>query len=246
MARKSPAKNNSPRTLAADRRARPTDPTVKQQQQDLKDEGKCGARTKAQDLCRKGAGWGTDHPGFGACKLHGGNMPNHIRAAQLHEAAEAVQYYGLPRDVDPFDALLEELARTAGHVDWLRMQVGTLTDSDLINPVGTAGPTESGAIQTPRYEPHAFVRLYQEERDHLTKVAATCIKVGIDERKIEIAERQGALIAVVLNGVLKELGIDPESAQEILRKHLAMAAELSEGDTMPGSAREITQAVSGN
>lgn len=36
----------------------------------------CGAKLKSRDgLCGKTAGWGTDHPGFGNCKLHGGSTP---------------------------------------------------------------------------------------------------------------------------------------------------------------------------
>jgi hypothetical protein len=39
----------------------------------------CNARTRNggrdQQLCRHEAGWGTDHPGIGRCKLHGGATP---------------------------------------------------------------------------------------------------------------------------------------------------------------------------
>mgnify|MGYP001172356705 FL=1 len=36
---------------------------------------KCGAKTRAGTPCRKPAGWGTDHPGDGRCKLHAGCSP---------------------------------------------------------------------------------------------------------------------------------------------------------------------------
>jgi hypothetical protein len=37
----------------------------------------CGAKLKSRDgLCGKQAGWGTDHLGFGNCKLHGGATTN--------------------------------------------------------------------------------------------------------------------------------------------------------------------------
>ena len=42
---------------------------------------KCGAKTKGKrnprkgQPCRKPAGWGTDHPGEGRCKYHGGATP---------------------------------------------------------------------------------------------------------------------------------------------------------------------------
>ncbi len=32
----------------------------------------CGAKTRAGTPCRRPAGWGTNHPGSGRCKLHGG------------------------------------------------------------------------------------------------------------------------------------------------------------------------------
>lgn len=36
----------------------------------------CGARrNKADAICKRPAGWGTDHPGQGRCKLHGGLTP---------------------------------------------------------------------------------------------------------------------------------------------------------------------------
>jgi hypothetical protein len=33
---------------------------------------KCGAKNRSGGKCGKPAGWGTDHPGSGRCKLHGG------------------------------------------------------------------------------------------------------------------------------------------------------------------------------
>lgn len=43
----------------------------------------CGAKTKSTgEPCRRTAGWGTDHPGEGRCKLHGGKSkcgPEHPR-----------------------------------------------------------------------------------------------------------------------------------------------------------------------
>ena len=35
----------------------------------------CGAKTRQGDFCRQVAGWGTDHVGYGRCKLHGGASP---------------------------------------------------------------------------------------------------------------------------------------------------------------------------
>lgn len=35
----------------------------------------CGARTRRGSLCQQPAGWGTEHPREGRCKLHGGATP---------------------------------------------------------------------------------------------------------------------------------------------------------------------------
>jgi hypothetical protein len=35
----------------------------------------CGAKTRSGTPCQLPAGWGTDHPGEGRCKLHGGCSP---------------------------------------------------------------------------------------------------------------------------------------------------------------------------
>lgn len=47
----------------------------------------CGARTKnRQGRCRLKAGFGTNHPGVGRCKFHGGCVPNHeVHAQRLAE-----------------------------------------------------------------------------------------------------------------------------------------------------------------
>jgi hypothetical protein len=39
----------------------------------------CGARARSGKPCRRPAGWGTEHAGYGACKLHGGSTPNAAR-----------------------------------------------------------------------------------------------------------------------------------------------------------------------
>lgn len=51
----------------------------------------CNARkTDGDGYCKHEAGWGTDHPGRGRCKFHGGSTPNQEKGiiAELEEAAE--------------------------------------------------------------------------------------------------------------------------------------------------------------
>ena len=84
----------------------------------------CGARTKRSgEPCGHRAGWGTDHPGFGRCKLHGGCSPSGRAAAQRQMAAAAVQRFALAVDVDPHEALLQDIQRTAGIVAYCERQI---------------------------------------------------------------------------------------------------------------------------
>ena len=61
--------------------------------------------------CRNPAGMGTNHPGFGKCKRHGGTAIAHNKhAAKL----AANQLMGTPMDINPFDAIIWCIRITAG------------------------------------------------------------------------------------------------------------------------------------
>lgn len=49
-----------------------------------------GRKTDGSGYCKHEAGWGTDHPGIGRCKFHGGASPNHEKSIldELENAAE--------------------------------------------------------------------------------------------------------------------------------------------------------------
>lgn len=57
--------------------------------------GFCGARTRQGGTCRKPAGWGTDHPGVGRCRLHGGATPTGVRSPHFKHGLRCT-YLPLP------------------------------------------------------------------------------------------------------------------------------------------------------
>lgn len=65
----------------------------------------CGAKVrKGTATCRQPAGWGTSHPGVGACKLHLGTTSQATARAE-----ELARERALERDVDkPYDELIHE------------------------------------------------------------------------------------------------------------------------------------------
>ena len=163
---------------------------------------KCGAKKRqGTGTCGQAAGWGTDHPGSGPCKLHGGMTPAHITAARTKQARDAVATYGLPRNIDPAKALLEEVHRTAGHVAWLAAKVA---ESDEDSLVGIAEETEKSATQFPGTDtkhaarPNVWLDLYQHERTHLVRVSKAALDAGINERLVKLAEQQGTMLAEII------------------------------------------------
>lgn len=177
-------------------------------------DGRCGALKKNGEECKLRAGHGTEHVGRGTCKLHGGNSPSHVAKAQREEAVEAVERYGLAVEVDPNDALLEELHRCAGHVSWLNVKVSELQ-----------GDQGAGLIQSSPagLRPSVWVELYHLERKRLTDVAKTCLDAGIDERRVVVAEKTGQLFAQAIEGILSDLGVaDDPRVGDVVRKRLTL------------------------
>ena len=134
----------------------------------------------------------------------------------MQQAEEAVRTYGLRRDISATDALLEEVQWTAGHVAWLREQVQALEATAL-----TWGVTEETDVQaterpgtdtTRAAAVNMWLELYQRERKHLVDVCKAAITAGLDERRVRLAEAQGAVVAEVIRRILGRLSLSDEQA----------------------------------
>lgn len=178
----------------------------------------CGAKTRKGGTCKRPAGWGTSHVGYKTCKLHGGSMPTHVKSAQNEQALEAVQKYALPIKTDPHEALIDELERTAGWIAFLNEQVQALdSESDMLRLKG------GGKDGIPEVVPDTWIQMLNNERAHFVHVAKTCIAVGIEERRVKIAEQQGELIAGLVRGLLEDLNIPiTDEVRKVVRNRLTL------------------------
>lgn len=177
--------------------------------------------------------------GSAVCRYHGGGAPQ-VRAAaarrlEEEEARRAVTTLGLPIDVSPTDALLEEVRWTAGHVQWLRARVQDLEDTVMIRAQegwglddtsgppnahaltwgqvehrDTTGGENAGTTTVERAGPSIWYQLYERERKHLVAVCTAALKAGVEERRVRLAESQGELVAGAIRAILNELGLTPE------------------------------------
>ena len=150
------------------------------------------------------------------CKLHGGSVPSGRKAAATELAQRAVDTYGLPRDISPTDALLEEVRFTAGHVAWLRQRVSELAPgcADVGHAGGCrqAGDRVHGHGHDRGRAVNVWLELYYRERKHLVDVCKAAISVGIEERYVRLAEAQGAIVAEVIRRILSRLGLSDEQS----------------------------------
>lgn len=174
------------------------------------DRDRCEFPKRNGEPCKNPAGAGTDHTGYGLCKLHGGNTPSGRKSAQTQMQKDLVHRYGAPVEVGPKEALLQELARTAGHVAFLEEKVHSIEEGKISYDVFG------------NKVPDFFLDWYRKERAHLKEVARDCARAGVEERQIELMEEQGRMLAEKVRGLLDDLGIDLANAkvQELIRKWL--------------------------
>lgn len=185
-------------------------------------------RDRRGHQCQLAAGWQTDHPGTGRCRYHGGltkqSNTKALRERLIEQAKVDEMIYGSPvEQIDPGEAIMQELARTAGHVQWLFEQLQT-EEAELVE----SGESPSKVLK--QYTklgqtPSVYIDLYFRERQHLMQVAKTAAGMGIAERQIRLAEEQGRLLANVIQGFINDMQLTPEQmvkAPEIMRKHLAL------------------------
>jgi hypothetical protein len=171
--------------------------------------------------------------GTDQCRMHLGKKAADVIAEAA--ARKAVETYGLPRDISPTDALLEEVRYSAGHVAWLRAKVAELEAADLVWGVteeADRNATEfAGTDVTRSASVNVWLHLYHQERKHLLDLVKTAISVGIEERRVRLAEAQGSLMNEVIRRILARLSLSAEQSAllpvvvpEELRRAAVMAS----------------------
>lgn len=181
----------------------------------------CGARTRRGTACRRPAGHGTEHPGFGNCKLHFGATPNGgVHAARLEAAA-----LGEEHDMAPHDALLWCVRIAAGEVRYFTQKVEQLEAAKVVvddmRIRRHEGDASSFVERTSHADLNIWIRARQDAVDRLARYAKVAVDAGVQERAVRIAEQFVGDVAAAIDVILTAFGLreDPR-APEVVRTAL--------------------------
>jgi hypothetical protein len=208
------------------------------------DVARCGAKKKqGPGHCTQVAGWGTDHPGVGRCKLHGGKTPNGEKAGKRElverEAQRMVALAGT--DQDPIEHLLEALHHAAAlERVWgtmvseldeaaeeenadakTRGELGYEEDSDEKSPYELIVRSKDRLLALDRHGQagvHPYVAKLEEAIDRRAKLAKMCLDAGVAERQVKLVEFQVQITLSALDRTLDKLGLDAGQRQEARRE----------------------------
>jgi hypothetical protein len=191
----------------------------------------CGALTRGGKHCERPAGWGTDHVGWGHCKLHGGSSRSGRMAAARLEALASMPPAGGESDVEPIDALLFCVRREAARGVWLRLRL------ELLDPDGSA-------ISDPAAPAAELHRLEAQATERLARFSKMALDAGVAERKVRLVARQAEALAHAFTTALDQhpmaARLSNQDRAEFVRLFAAQIAllEAGAGDVV-GQAREV-------
>lgn len=174
----------------------------------------CGAEKSKGGICELAAGYGTDHPGQGRCKHHGGLAPSHTNA--VAPLRRQVATLAEPIVVTPAQGLAGALHLAAGNLEFVSQKVAALPEDELMKE------TVFGT------QPNAWIRLQHELMDRVAKYAKMGADVGLAERAQDLQEAQTRLVADLMEKVFNEVGLTAEqrrAAGPAIRRHLVLVSE---------------------
>jgi hypothetical protein len=161
--------------------------------------------------------------GLTVCWSHGGASKRARAAAarrvQATAAEQAAKTYGVARDVNPVQAMVELLRDSAGHVAWLR-DIVQATDADALI-WGKSDEVDKGSGEFPGVDtkyaaaPSVWLAQYDKERRFLLDVSEKLARLGLDWDAREAIRREGAALAKVARAFVQRLGLDASDARVV-------------------------------
>lgn len=207
-------------------------PTTKEGRKPL---SKCGAKNRAGTPCNRPAGWGTDHPGEGRCKLHGGvgQKPSarYVGAKVRPRLGELIAQFAA--DDDPHDLSHELTLLRALVLDYIERYDET-TEALLAWHSSFNGDFELN-LRRWRADVAAYLEEAENERAEpsrpfptppypseqkprqmvdITAASGLIDRIGSMSDRIEKRRSQGSVSMAALDTILEELAIELVNATQ--------------------------------
>ena len=197
---------------------------------------RCSAKRRNGEGC---GAWAVK--GATVCRMHGGSSPQARAAAarrvQEEKAAKAAQRLAQPIETDPSQALLDLVSSAAGEVAYWRNRVDEIQDRDEKRLTSgltkiTEGKDRGGVTTLRTVETIAAIeyRMWTAAQDRLAQYATAALRAGVEERRVRLAEDQGALVAQVIRRILDRLDLSEWQAEMV-------------GSVVPEELRALSQVV---
>lgn len=165
----------------------------------------CGAKKKqGEGCCMQAAGWGTDHPGVGRCKLHGGCAPSSRVAAVEQQARRELARLNVAPVADPLSALAQIAGEVLAWKDTIAGKVNELTSLRY--------STEGGE------QLRSEVALFERALDRCEKFLTAMARLNIDERLVTIERAKADIVIAAVEAALARAGVTGQAAIEAKRE----------------------------
>ncbi len=169
---------------------------------------------QSKNRCKKLAGAGTGHDGYGVCRIHGGS----------DEIVERVwkMAFDISKELDitPWEALLLVVRKTAGRANWIDHKLEeVLRETDGNN----GSVTLFNWMKESRYE-----------RKLMMSAAVAAIQSGVEERMVRQIEMEGELVTAAAIAAIDALGLTPD------QRLIALAAGLNKLKSIESTKQEKT------
>lgn len=182
---------------------------------------RCGAkRRRIEDRCGLPAGHGTDHPGVGPCKLHGGATRAHrVAAARESVDREVRTYFGHTVELRTVDNPLAEYRQFAGKVlAWYEAM------DKVVGEIRSIRVTDEFGGEHLRAE----VQAMEHAMTAVDRVLANFGRLKIDERLAAITIEQKRMVIRAIDAALATAGVAGPKAIEARKaaaRHLRVVGE---------------------
>lgn len=184
---------------------------------------RCSAKNRKGEPCKA---WAIK--GASVCRSHGAN-----KQVRANAAIRAEVHNWSVTDIadDPGETLLKLVTQSRRRAELYAQELEALVEQSpslreaLVADIWIQ-PEHGDAYKAGEYI-RGLAKLEAEERDRCANFATKAIAAGLAERQVRMAERQGELLAIMVQAAIKEANLTPEQTKIVNASLGRQARELT-------------------